>query len=119
MKEPFDRHFPVKCRKTRWILCRLKRRGYHLNRQQNGDMGITFAFLPPNDWSPYDSCHLMLTIQDGDWMQTKVTFRPNAECDIHVSRYLQLFREDGWKRLEEFESFYRQHHYWLTRDDER
>ncbi len=85
--------------KSKWIVDKLKRLGYRVITKHD-----TVVWMMRDD--VYDACSLAIEVNDKDTYQQKATFRASSEPDIHITRYLNLRRKDGWSRLEDFEKIY-------------
>jgi len=87
--------------KKRWVAHRLLRRGY---RRINSCEGVMW-FACGDVWNFTDPCNLVVEVSnllsDG-----KASFRLWQTPDVHVTRYLTLSNEDGWRRFDEFERFF-------------
>lgn len=96
--------------KSKWIVDRLKRRGYVIVSTDE-----QCAHLCLGSYSP---CTLTISVDDKSYQQT-ATFRPVLEPDIHITRYLRLGELKDWIRLEEFEVFFRKHEMRVLQREEK
>lgn len=85
----------------RWVANWLKRRGYKLTHATGC---CEYWSLPSLHRGLLAEACALTVLVDSDRSSYTATFRPLAEPDIHVTRYLILGRKEGRDKLIEFET---------------
>ena len=86
--------------KQKWVIDRLKKRGYHLWKS----WGFCMLYYPAPQWA--EDCNLKIKIETKT-LYYDAHFRLRGDQHIHVNAVLNLQRKAGWRQLDELEAMFR------------